>query len=28
LFALIDGTVEFQKFANNKTKINIQPLAE
>ncbi len=26
LFALIDGKVEFQKFANNKTKINIQPL--
>jgi len=28
LFALIDGTVEFQKFAANKTKINIQPLSE
>jgi len=27
LFALIDGTVEFQKFTNNKTKINIQPLS-
>ena len=26
LFALIDGKVEFQKFANNKTKVNIQPL--
>ncbi|MEM7007774.1 MAG: 50S ribosomal protein L27 [Thermodesulfobacteriota bacterium] len=25
LFALIDGKVEFQKFANNKTKVNIQP---
>jgi large subunit ribosomal protein L27 len=28
LFALIDGIVEFQKFANDKTKINIQPLSE
>ena len=28
LFALIDGTVEFRKFADNKTKINIQPLSE
>lgn len=27
LFALIDGTVEFQKFAQNRTKINIQPLS-
>ena len=26
LFALVEGTVEFQKFANNKTRINIQPL--
>lgn len=28
LFALIDGTVEFVKFAKNRTKINIQPLSE
>ena len=28
LFALINGTLEFQKFANNKTKINIQPLSD
>ena len=27
LFALINGTVEFQKFAKNRTKINIQPLS-
>ncbi|MCK5392597.1 MAG: 50S ribosomal protein L27 [Deltaproteobacteria bacterium] len=27
LFALIDGTVEFQKFSQNRTKINIQPLS-
>ncbi|MCH8014484.1 MAG: 50S ribosomal protein L27 [Candidatus Dadabacteria bacterium] len=27
LFALIDGKVEFQRFAKNKTKINIQPLS-
>jgi len=27
LFALIDGTVEFQRFAKNRTKINIQPLS-
>ncbi len=27
LFALIDGTVEFQKFAKDRTKINIQPLS-
>jgi large subunit ribosomal protein L27 len=27
LFALIEGKVEFQKFAKNKTKINIQPLS-
>ena len=28
LFALIDGTVEFQRFKKNKTKINIQPVSE
>lgn len=27
LFALTDGTVEFQRFAKNRTKINIQPLS-
>ena len=27
LFALIEGKVEFRKFAKNKTKINIQPLS-
>jgi len=28
LFALIDGTVEFQQFKKNKTKVNIQPVSE
>jgi large subunit ribosomal protein L27 len=28
LFALIDGTVEFQQFRKNKTKVNIQPVSE
>lgn len=28
LFALIDGTVEFQKFSNDRTKVNIQPISE
>lgn len=28
LFALIDGTVEFQQFEKNKTKVNIQPVSE
>lgn len=28
LFALIDGTVEFQRFKKNKTKINVQPVSE
>lgn len=28
LFALIDGTVQFQQFEKHKTKINIQPVAE
>lgn len=28
LFALIDGTVEFQRFKKNKTKVNIQPVSE
>jgi len=28
LFALIDGTVEFQRFRKNKTKVNIQPVSE
>ena len=28
LFAIIDGTVEFHKFADNKTKINVQPLSK
>jgi len=27
LFAVMDGKIEFQKFAKNKTKINIQPLS-
>jgi len=26
LFALKDGTVEFQRFEKNKTRINIQPV--
>jgi large subunit ribosomal protein L27 len=26
LFALVDGTVEFQRFRKNRTKINIQPV--
>ncbi len=28
LFALIDGTVEFQRFGKSKTKVNIQPVSE
>ncbi len=27
LFDLIDGKVEFQRFAKNKNKINIEPLS-
>lgn len=28
LFALVDGTVEFQRFRRNRTKINIQPVTD
>lgn len=28
LFALIDGTVEFQRFKKDRTKVNIQPVSE
>lgn len=28
LFALVDGTVEFQRFRKNKTKINIEPVTD
>jgi len=28
LFALVDGTVEFQRFRKNRTKINIQPVTD
>lgn len=28
LFALVDGTVEFQRFRKNSTKINIQPVTD
>lgn len=28
LFALVDGTVVFQRFRKNRTKINIQPVTD
>lgn len=26
LFALVDGTVRFERFSKNRTKINVEPL--
>ena len=27
LFALVDGTVKFQRFRKDKTKVNVEPLS-
>ncbi|MBI2486445.1 MAG: 50S ribosomal protein L27 [Deltaproteobacteria bacterium] len=27
LFALVDGTVKFERFSKNRTKINVEPLS-